>query len=503
MTMAAPVEELWSRAQIHIAAKQAREARAALEALLVADPAHVLAQLALCDLAWREGRVREATQCALDAAASAPPYPETICDVVAKLLQVGEAAAARELLQHAALTRGDSDLLLLRLADDWHRLGEEERALDALNRAKELGFDGGQVRFHRGQQLLHMGREQEAEPDLELGLLLTPNHGRAALALAHLRKQTRERNHLNRLVGGLKKVAQGSRDYAALEFALYKELEDVERYDDAWPALLRGNAAMAARKRHDVSRQRQHMEQSLACYTQEFLRPADELHAGPQPIFIIGLPRCGASVLERMLGKHSRVHAIGEPGEFARQVHWTADHPTTQDEVFLSRLADLDHAEVARRYLAQMQWRAHAVPLFTDWQPNHWMIAGLIGAAFPRAPILHVTRDAMDVCFSQFRAFFGDAHAWSYDLAATAANHHDYRKLMAHWHALMPGRILDVPFAGLIGNPEATLRNVLAFCNLQWEPACGDAALDAERKPFGAWQPYAAPLAGMRQALGT
>ena len=494
-------DELWASAQQHLAAKQAGPARAALQALLAEDPSHVLAQLALCDLAWREDRVREVAQRARDAAAVVPPFPELICDVIAKLLLAGETVAARDLLLHSALVTIASDVLLMRLADHWHYLGQEERALALLDRARELGLDGDQIRFRRGQQLLLMGRESEAEPELELSLALTPVHGRSALALSGLRRQTRERNHFNRLATGLKNVARGTRDHAALEFALYKELEDVGRYDDAWQALLRGNAAMAARKRHDAERQRQFIDRFIACATPQSLHSAEATQEGPQPIFIIGMPRCGAGLLERLLGHHSRVQACGELGEFGRQLHWVADHRTTQDETFLARLPQIDHAEVGRRYLAQAQWRARDKPFFVDKQPPNWMVAGLIHAALPRSPILHVTRDAMDMCFSNYRTFFGDAYAYSYDLAAIAAQHRDYRKLMAHWRALIRDRLLDVSYERLLRDPEATMRKVLAFCGLAWEPECANAGRCEQAKATAAWQPYAAQLAGLRNAL--
>ncbi|MER3546629.1 MAG: hypothetical protein C4338_03100, partial [Rhodanobacteraceae bacterium] len=190
---------MWSQTQCHLAAKHAAPARTALETLLAIDPEHTLARLALCNLAWRQDRVREAAEHALRAARSVPDYPDLIGETAGALLRVGETVAARECLQYPALKRVQSDLLLLRLADCWHTLGEHVRALAQMNRARELGFDGDGILYRRSRALIELQRSAEAEPELELAFLLGPAQGEIALALGRLRTQTRERNHLNTL----------------------------------------------------------------------------------------------------------------------------------------------------------------------------------------------------------------------------------------------------------------------------------------------------------------
>ena len=453
--------QLWSQAQVHLAAKQAAPARAALEALLTADPDHTLGRLALGNLAWRQDRVREAAAHALHAARSVPDYPDLICETAGVLLRVGETAAARECLQRDVLENVMSDALLTRLADHWHALGEHAEALARVDRARELGFDGDGVRHRRGRELVCLGRNEEAEPELELAFLLGPTHGEIALELAHLRAQSRERNHFNTLAGGIKNVARGSRDHAALEFALYKELEDVGRYDDAWQALTRANAVMAQRKRCDVARMQRWFELCIALCTREALRPSQTNSDGPQPIFVVGLPHTGTREVAQWLGGRPDVANAGELNDFEQQLRWSADHRSTQDEHFLERVPTMDFEEIGRRYLAQTQWRARGKPHFIDSQPDNWMYAGLIHAALPHARILHVTCDPMDACFAQYRDFFGDTHEYAYDLAALAAHHRLYRKLMEHWHAQISGSFLAVSPERVPSGCEAIVQEVL------------------------------------------
>jgi hypothetical protein len=198
------------------------------------------------------------------------------------------------------------------------------------------------------------------------------------------------------------------------------------------------------------------------------------------------------------------------------QLHWSADTAHTHGDAFLARVSGLDLAETGRRYLAQTHWRAQGKPFFIDKQPPNGILAGLIHAALPGARILHLVRDPMDVCFSNWRAFFGDAYAYSYGLDTLAAHFNNSRRVMAHWHAVMPGAILDVPYAELVSAPEATLRKVFDFCGLEWESDCADLSRNAEpsatlsaaqvrgplrRDTSDQWRRYASQLSPLRNAL--
>ena len=485
----------WSQAQVHLAAKQAAPARAALEALLAADPDHTLGRLALCNLAWRQDRVREAAEHALHAARSVPDYPDLICETAGVLLRVGETMAARSCLQRVALEGVTSDALSIRLADHWHALGEHAEALARVDRARALGFDGDGVRHRRGRELVCLHRDEEAEPELELAFLLGPTHGEIAVELARLRVQSRERNHFNTLAGGIKNVARGSRDHAALEFALYKELEDVGRQDDAWQALTRANAVLAQRKRCEVARMQRWFELCIALCTREALRPAQTNSDGPQPIFIVGLPHTGTREVAQRLGEHPDVADAGELNDFEQQLRWAADHRSTQDERFLERVPTLDFGEIGRRYLARTQWRARGKPYFVDSRPDNWMYAGLIHAALPRARILHVTCEPMDACFAQYRSFFPDTHEYANDLTALAAHHRLYRKLMEHWHATAADAIEELSIEKLADSfrendmPGIVLREA------------GDRREKLRHHAGVRWRDYGKYLAALHQAL--
>jgi hypothetical protein len=240
---------------------------------------------------------------------------------------------------------------------------------------------------------------------------------------------------------------------------------------------------------------------------------------GPQPIFVVGMPRSGTTLLERILGNHSQVTSAGELGDFARQLRWTADHVTDRaiDDTILAKLQALDFTIIGKRYLQQTQWRSPDTAYFVDKLPANHLWAGIIARALPRARILHLVRDPMDVCFSNYRAFFGGGYAYSYDLDALAQHYLDYRRLMAHWHRFAPGRILDVPYARLTRDSEAMAGEIFEFCGLDFEEGCLDltrnrtpvATLSAmqvrneiNKTAFEEWHPYERYLGNLYLRIG-
>jgi len=510
-------ERLWKRAERYLNENQIAAARVTLESLAQEAPQNIDVHLILGGIAWDEDRVRDATRHALDAAKMLPDDEFLIGDIVSALLQAGETVAARRALDHPAFKRSREVQALARAASFRYKLAEHAEALALLDRAKTLGADGAEFRFSRGMQLVFNGRMKEAEAELDACLRMPNAPARATLELARLHKQTPQRNHLDDLARRAKTVAEGSEEHAAIEFARYKELEDLGRYDEAWDALAHANAMMYARHSHDPAVSRRLFEDLIAATTPEFLKPANVVHEGPQPIFIIGMPRSGTTVVDRLLGNHPDVTLAGELDDFALQLRWAANHQSTLDDIVLERLPRIDYAELGRRYLDQTQWRAQGKPYFTDKLPRNWMVAGLIAKALPQARIVHLVRDPMAVCFSNFRVMFADAFAHIYDLDALASHYLQYRRVVEHWQAAMPDRILDVVYSDLVQQPEATMRRVVDFCGLDWDPACVDLTANESavatlstaqvREPIHAraleeWRHYEKQLAPLKRALG-
>ncbi|HEU0277557.1 MAG TPA: sulfotransferase [Rhodanobacteraceae bacterium] len=507
-------ERHWQRGNAYLAQRQLAAARIELDALRSLAPDDWRCGLLAARLAWHADRPRDAAGLALQAVELLPAQVDAVCEAVQTLLLTGETQAARRIFGELAWVAADPDTLA-RGVDFAHRFGLHARALAGLDRLLATYPDDGPLHCQRGLQLEYLGRLDGAVAEYAACLALAPAYGQAAYQWARLHRSV-DRAHLDAAIErGLRAAAPGSRDQADLEFARYHVLEDAGDSSAAWRALVQANAIMHAHTGAVTARQLRGLAQFDAWIAGHALPVAGAAPLAPRPIFVLGMPRSGTTVLERMLGNHSGVATAGELPDFGQQLAYVADTASTYSDAFYARLPTLDFGALGRRYVAQTGWRAQGRPWFTDKQPGNWMLAGLIHAALPQARILHVVRDPVDVCFSNWRARF-ITFPWSYDLATLAAYHAIYRRLMRRWQALYPGSILDVPYADLVRQPEATLRRVFGFCGLAWEPGCEDLIRNANpvatlsaaavREPLharalGQWQRYAVQLEPLRDRL--
>ncbi|MGH8114171.1 MAG: tetratricopeptide repeat-containing sulfotransferase family protein [Rhodanobacteraceae bacterium] len=514
--MSRSVERHWERGRGYLQQRQLAAAWAQLESLRALAPQDVRTRLLSAHVAWHEDHIRDAAARALDAADSASEDADLLCEVVDTLLQVGETAAAHRLLDHPAWQLASSTEALLRYANYRQDFGEQVQALAVLDRLSPKQDASGPFHFYRGQQLAFLGRSEEAEAEYETCLALAPDYGRAAYRMVRLRQQTPANHCLEVVEAGLRQSRLDARAHAAFGFARYHVLEDLGRHEEAWDALSHANLGMYPLSWRDAAQQQLMVQRLADWFATHPIAKRTHTFDGPCPIFIIGMPRSGTTLLQHMLSNHSQVTAGGELVDFGQQLLRVADTRSIAGDVFLSRLSALDLADVGRRYLAQTAWRACGNAYFVDKQPANWMVAGLIHAALPQAKILHLVREPMDVCFSNFRVMFGDANNWSYDFATLAEHYNGYRRMLRYWHAMLPGAILDVPYADLVRAPGTTLRRVFSFCELEWQDGCEDVTRNTAsvsslssaqvREPvhtrgLEVWQPYAAQLEPLQRAL--
>lgn len=509
-----PVRKLWEAGQQQLRAGNLPGATHTLESLLGLDPRHIPSHLSLVDLCLAQGRIRAAAEHAKSAAANLPDDANLIGLAAQCLVKVGETNAARICLRHPEIARTRSAPALTALALVFQSLGLHKDALALMERARALGLNTPRFRYCLAIQLQFNGRIAEAEAELDAYLALDPAFGRASVTLARLHRWTPEKNHLDYIARRLGDVTPGSEDEACLEFARYKELEDLGRFDQAWDALQRGNAIMHARLKRPPANERFMIDAVIARCTPEFLQPGQHRFDGPMPIFVVGMPRSGTTLLERVLGNHSQITPAGELSDFTLQWHWAADQHD-QKGADGSRTT-VDFAELGQRYLEQTQWRAAGKPFYVDKLPQNYLLAGFIRRALPQARIVHMSREPMDLCFSNYRALFGNEYNYCYEFSTLATHYLQYQRLMRHWHAAMPGAIHDVSYEALVSDTEGTARDLLAYCGLEFEPRCLDTASNTtptatlstnqvrepiHRRGLQEWRPYERQLEPLRQAL--
>lgn len=486
MTLKHPLNteaSLRARAQQHIQAQQWLPAQVALESLLEREPADVATRMELARVMLRQGLMRAQGEQLVQASQTPAADHQLTAQLVQRLCFSGEIAAARACLDRfESRPASSADILVVQAHLRWN-LGEFERARALLERALGAGVDEPGEHHFYAMLLQFSGDTERAGQVLDMCLQRWPRFGSAAVSLSNLRKQTPATQHLDFLRQQLECLPLGSDNpeirfvHAEFAAALFKELDDLGQHAAAWQSLAHSNALM-----HELNPYDGAGEEAIVEALIDASRHSGKANAtgaprldGPTPIFIVGMPRSGTTLLDRMLSNHSQVTSAGEINDALRQLHWVTDVVPAGVRGMLEairRSRKIDFAELGARYLEQTQWRAHGRPYYIDKLPGNIQIVPFIRRALPHARILHMVRDPMDVCFSNFKAMFGNVSAYSYDLRSLAHYYGLYIRLVNHWHDTMPGAMLDVPYAELVTDPEANLRRVLDHCGLTMEQAC-------------------------------
>ena len=367
-----------------------------------------------------------------------------------------------------------------------------------------------------------LGRVDEAERHYERAIALAPAATRAHAGLATLRRWTAQRNHLARL-SSLLETSREPADRVEIGYALFKELDDLGRRDEAWRVLSDASAAA-----YDLAPWSADDDAALvgalirAFPTDRFAaaRPARASAAGPRPIFVVGLPRTGTTLVERILASHGAVVSVGEAPFFPLAFRAAAGSPIDQPIVAATVEAarDADWAAAGEAYRREVAGLADGAEVVVDKLPFNSLLAGAIRLALPEARIVLIERDPLDSLWSAHRNPFalGGWYGWSRRQSDLAAHHANHRRLMDHWRAVLGDALVPIRYEDLVGNPEASIRRILAACDLPPDAACFEphkargavATLSqaAVRAPIntgsiGAWRDYAEVLEPLRAAL--
>jgi len=495
-----------------------------LQSLAQGVPDNPFVRMDLATVLQRCGRQRDSTAQLLEAARLDFPDPRFAIQLARGLLSGGEVVATRSCLDRLETLAELPAQLLAEQAHLRWMMRDIPAARRMIDRAVAAGADTPRE-FHLQAMLMQFaGDVEEADGVLGACLQRWPAFGDAALAQANLRRQTADTHHLDFLSHQLGRLPTTSEvpaemaNRAALEAAMFKELDDLGRHDEAWPALARCNALMHQVKPYDAAGEAAVVDALIRVSSLPERRPkARESDVrGPQPIFIVGMPRSGTTLLDRMLSSHSEVASAGEITDLLRQLRCVTGVAAQGMVEAVERSADADLVELGAAYLAQTQWRAQGCRYFVDKLPTNIRMVAHIRRALPHARILHMVRDPMEVCFSNLSVMFGDSSAYSYDQRAMAHYYGQYARLARHWHGLMPDAMLEVSYADLVQQPEGTLHKVLAYCGLAVEDACLHPERNAapvatpssaqvrepiHRRGLDRWHRYAQHLEVLREAV--
>lgn len=330
-------------------------------------------------------------------------------------------------------------------------------------------------RFNLASSLKFIGEIEAAEASYEACVRLDPHFWRAHSALSELRRQTPEHNHLARL-RALLPQAQGQPDALLhLHHALAKESEDLGDYAQAFAHLTAGKAAKRQTLRYGFEEDAALFEALIQAFPA--VQPVAQGFATREPIFVIGMPRTGTTLVERILSSHPQVSSAGELQNFGlalKRLSGTTGRKLL-DVATIEAGLRVDPRRLGERYLASTRPATGHKPHFVDKMPLNFFYAGFIARALPQARIVCLRRHPLDTCLSNFRQLFAVGYSYynyAYDLLDTGRYYLAFDRLMAHWRQALPGRVLEVHYEELIDNQKAETRRLLAFCGLDWDEAC-------------------------------
>lgn len=510
---------LWQQAELHASRREWEQSITCFLELLAQSPEDPKILVQLSYIESLAGRYRAARDYAMRASRAEPRDPAVVAELVARLRTFNAPQLLNACVERLKPLDRIPIPLLLACAAQYSYLNEQARALELLDEARRADPDYPPTLFARGQVLVYLGRFDDAESDIRKGLRRAPEIAQGWWLLSRVRKQRPDSNHVETIRKQLQRPGRKPAEIALLAYALHKELDDLDQHEAAWSALEQACRAKRATLDYRPEDSRALVASLMALPTRS-VAPApatDDSHR--IPIFIVGMHRSGTTLLEQFLDGHPEVQGVGEVYDFTSQMRLATDHHCRGviDRTIVQRAEGIDFSAVGAGYLQGMAWRSGSERFFTDKLPSNFLNIGFICQALPQARILHMTRDAMETCFSNLRELFSDACAYSYDQAELADYFGQYQRLMAHWQRAWPGRILNVDYAELTRSPETVLRQVAAFCGFEFQ----DGMLDLQQRtrgvatassvqvraavqtrPVPKWAPYQRQLQPLWEALG-
>ena len=455
--------------------------------------------------------------------AFSPDYHPARYDYVRVLLQ--RHRNARALAEAKILLRAEPDNRDFRAvyATACLALSDYEAAIRTYRQLLREAPAAADLHLSIGHALKTMGRQQEAILSYRAAAQTRPDFGDAYWSLANLKTYRFSDDEIARMREQEADRAVSVTDRIHFCFALGKALEDRALFAQSFASYARGNALKKAGTNYRPETVEANARAQAALLTPAFF--ASRRQGGcpsPAPIFIVGLPRAGSTLIEQILASHSQVEGTMELADIPRMVlrlqGRTSDAAAPTYPAVLAELSAEQRRRLGESYLADTRAYRTDTPFFVDKNPNNFRHLGLIHLILPNARIIDARREPMACCFSNYKQLFAAGQEFTYDLHDIARYYRSYLQLMAHWDGAMPGKILRVRHEDVVADLEGSVRRILDFCGLAFEPACvafhetersvRTASSEQVRRPINAdgldqWRHYRPWLGTLEQALAS
>ena len=455
----------------------------------------------------------------------APGYRAARADYARALLDQHRYAQSRQQLQQLLEADPNNRTYLRQYAEACIRLGDYEPGIILYHRLLEdaqPGQESAELHSWIAFSLRARGQQSEAIQEYRAAIAAMPGSGEAWWSLANLKTYRFSEGEIARMRAA-EAAPAAVVDRYHLCFALGKALEDQGRYEESWRFYERGNALKHAEIGQLPQITQTHARLSQQVCTKEFFAARQGWGVSdPDPIFILGLPRSGSTLIEQILATHSQIEGTQELADIARIVMELRGRGAQLDNPrypgVLMELTAQELRGLGERFMADTRvYRHTGRPFFIDKMPNNFRDIGLIHLMLPNAKIIDVRREPMACCFSNLKQLFSSGQEFSYHIDDIASHYRTYLQLMRHWNEALPGRILTVHHEDVVEDLEGSVRRILDFCALPFEQAClrfhktqrsvRTASSEQVRQPLSReglnqWRHYEPWLASLRASLG-
>lgn len=489
------------------------DAEPVLKAHLKRDPFDVAAIRMLAELAARIERYRDAEALLRRALELAPGFLAARSNLATVLHRQGRSGEAIDELEHLQRVDpgnlGNANLKAAALG----RVGEFDEALELYEQILATAAKQPKIWMSYGHMLKTVGRQGDAVAAYRQALELNPALGEVWWSLANLKTLRFDDGDLAAMQDALDRGDISPEDRFHLHFALGKAHEDRRQAATAFGHYDRGNRQRKALLDYDADQTRATVDHAKSLYTDGFFAARRAWGAdAPDPIFIVGMPRAGSTLIEQILASHSMVEGTMELPDIPKLA------AQARNMGGIAKLSADDVRDLGEHYLRDTQiQRKSAKPFYIDKLPNNWLHVGFIRLILPNAKIIDARRHPMDCCFSNFKQHFARGQAFSYSLTDMGRYYADYADLMEHFDAVLPGHVHRVFHERLIDDLEAEVRAMLTYLGLPFEQACLDfhandravrtASSEQVRRPInrdgvGQWRAMEPWLGPLVEALG-
>lgn len=410
----------------------------------------------------------------------------------------------------------------LAYANECMAVGEFDEALETYEKVLRVMPDNPNIHLSRGHALKTIGRQDEAIEAYREAYRNKPAFGDAYWSLANLKTYRFSDEEIQQMGAQQKLPSTGLVDRYHLAFALGKAFEDRDDYEQSFQYYELGNSLKKGELSYDADRMRADFERQMATCTPELFESRGGMgHEAPDPIFVVGLPRAGSTLIEQILASHSQVDGTMELPNILALAHRLNGRRRIQDEPrypgILPELSAEQLERFGREFIEDTRIHRAGAPYFIDKMPNNFRHIGLIHLILPNARIIDARRHPMACCFSGYKQLFAEGQEFTYGLEDVGRYYRDYVELMDHWDRVLPGRILRVRYEDVVDDLETQVRRMLDFLGLPFEQACLDfhktersvrtASSEQVRQPLyksgvEQWRNYEPWLGPLKETLG-